>query len=176
MIREAVIGVGWSYSLVWKPTGQGTAERGEIIRARRAIEARQKLLDYLAKRTTTYAIAYGIEKGDVPRLNAPLSWRFTKPPRLSVDDGRESKAMAEGFRLGSINLGTILEAEGKTEEQHLKDRIATLKRQKIAVMEANKELEALGAAPIESREIVMLTANEMSQTNQQTSTNEPNPN
>ena len=174
MIRMALIGSGWAYSLVWKPAGQGTAERAEVLRARRAVAARQNLLRYLARRAVSYAVAYGIENELIPRIQSPMLWGFSKPPRLSVDDGREASAMRDDFRMGAINLADIHEANGTSEEKHLKTRLATLKRQKIAMMEANKELEALGAAPIESREIVMLTANEMSQTNQQTSTNDNN--
>lgn len=162
LIREAISGVGWSYSLVWKPTGQGTAERGEILRARRAVKARQKLLDHLAKRAITYAVAYATERNELPKLRAPLSWKLSKPPRLTVDDGRESKAMAEEYRLGSRNLGELLEAEGKTYEDHLSKRIDEIVKRKQAIAEA----EATHGVQIDEREVVMLTPNETANQNQ----------
>jgi len=157
MIREAIAGVGWSYSLAWKPAGQGTAERGEILRARRAIESRQKILDHLAKRAVTYALSYAIEQGAVDRLQAPLSWRFTRPPRLSVDDGREAKAMNEAYRLGRTNLRDLLEADGKTLEGHYAARIDEIVKRKLAIAEAEA---AHPGVQIDEREMVMLTANE----------------
>ncbi len=160
MIREAIAGVGWSYSLAWKPTGQGTAERGEILRARRSVQARQKLITFVARRLTTYATAYAIEQGLVPKLSAPLSWGFTKPPRLTVDDGREAKALAEGYRMGSVNLTPILEGEGITLEGHNAQRINEIVKRKNDIVEGNKRLLP-GATPITDRDMVMLTPNEV---------------
>lgn len=165
MIREAIIGAGWAYSLVWKNTGQGTAERAEVLRARRAIASRQKLLDLFAKQVVTYAINYGIRKKLVSALNAPLSWTFTHPPRLSVDDGREEKAMNEAFRLGRTNMSDLLEADGRESKTHLKRRIDEIVERKLAIFEANKRLEGTGMR-VEERELVMLTPNEQAATTQ----------
>ena len=174
MIRMALIGSGWAYSLVWKPAGQGTAERAEVLRARRAVSARQNLLRYLARRAVSYAVSYGIENNLIPALKSPMIWGFSKPPRLSVDDGREASAMRDDFRMGAINLSDIHEANGTSEEKHLKDRLATLKRQKMETFRVNEELEKINPAipKIEAREIVMLTPNEMSQATTKPNSNE----
>jgi capsid protein len=40
--RKALAGINWPYSMVWKASGQGTAERADLGRAQRAVEDRQK--------------------------------------------------------------------------------------------------------------------------------------
>lgn len=159
MIRGALLGIGWPYSM-WKPVGQGTAERAEVERARRSIQHRQRLLSHWARRVVTYVYAYAAQRGDLPALRAPMSWSFTKPPRFTVDDGREAKAQNEAYRLGRLNLADLLETDGKTLEEHYAARIDEIVKMKMAIREAEEanELE------IDEREMRMLTANEVPQT------------
>ena len=60
MIRMSVIGASWSYGMVWKAAGQGTAERADILRARRAVAKRQRLLDHLARRHEAHQRIAGV--------------------------------------------------------------------------------------------------------------------
>jgi len=160
MIRSFVAGADWSYSLTWKPTGQGTAERGEILRAREAVKARQKILERWALRVVSFAYAIEVKNGSLPILEDLTKFEFTKPPRLSVDDGREAKMLMDGYRLGKDNMTDILQLEGRTYEQHLNLRIdeAILRKQKI-------EEAAAAGYNIDERELVMFTPNEVSTTN-----------
>lgn len=159
MIRSFVSGADWSYSLTWKPTGQGTAERGEILRARKAIISRQKRLNAWALRVLTYAYSFANKKGNLPDLESPFAWEFTKPPRLSVDDGREEKMLNDGFRLGKHNMTDLLEAEGRTYDEHLNQRAseAVKRKQKIA------EIEDTHGIKIDERELVMFTPNDQAE-------------
>lgn len=165
MIRMSVIGASWSYGMVWKAAGQGTAERADIMRARRAVTKRQRLLDHLARRVTSYAVSYAQERGKITRANGsivrldnPTRWVFSKPPRLTVDDGREATAMRDDYRLGRLNMADLVEADGKTYEMHLAKRIDEIVKAKLAIKAA---MEANPGIQIDQREIVMLTANEM---------------
>lgn len=165
MIRMSVIGASWSYGMVWKAAGQGTAERADIMRARRAVTKRQRLLDHLARRVTSYAVSYAQERGNITRANGsivrldnPTRWVFSKPPRLTVDDGREATAMRDDYRLGRLNMADLVEADGKTYEMHLAKRIDEIVKAKLAIKAA---MEANPGIQIDQREIVMLTANEM---------------
>lgn len=164
MIRMSVIGASWSYSMVWKAAGQGTAERADVLRARRAVAKRQRLLDHLARRATSYAVAYAQERGKITRANGsvvrldnPTRWAFSKPPRLTVDDGREAAAMRDDYRLGRLNMSDLVEADGKTYESHLAKRIDEIVKAKLAIKAA---MEANPGVQIDHREIVMLTPNE----------------
>lgn len=171
MIRMSVIGASWSYGMVWKAAGQGTAERADVLRARRAVAKRQRLLDYLARRLTSYAVSYAQERGKITRANGslvsldnPTRWAFSKPARLTVDDGREAAAMRDDYRLGRLNMADLVEADGKTYETHLAKRIDEIVKAKLAIKAA---MEANPGIQIDHREIVMLTANEMPSQQQQ---------
>ena len=169
MIRSYVKAANWSYSLAWKPTGQGTAERGEILIARKSILARQKRLRKWAINVITYAYAFEQKKGNLPLLEKPFSWAFSKPPRLSVDDGREAKMMEQGYRLGRYNMTELVEADGGTIDAHYRARAEeAAKRQRII-----KEYKDDGI-DIDERELVMFTANEQASTDTEESTTPPN--
>ena len=159
MIRSFVSGARWSYSLTWKPTGQGTAERGEILRARKAIISRQKRLNAWATRVITYAYSFANKQGALPDLENPFAWEFTRPPRLSVDDGRESKMMMEGFRLGKENMSDLLEAEGRTYDDHLNNRAMEAVKRKLKIAQIQDEF----GVQIDERELVMFTPNDQAQ-------------
>jgi capsid protein len=156
LTRAALAGVGWSYSLVWKNAGQGTAERMEIERARRSITQRQRLMDYAAKRICTYAVAKAATSGRLEMPGNMLAWSFTRPARLTVDDGRESKSLIESWRAGKTNDTEILSYKGQTPEAHYRQR---------AEEEAMKQLIAdeVGAkhgVHIDARQMGMLTPND----------------
>ena len=159
MIRASLVGAGWSYSLVWKPAGQGTAERAEVERARRAITARQSLLWHLAMRATSYAVSYAIKAGQLPALDSPMAWTFSRPPRLTVDDGRELKSQMDAWRAGAVNMTEIVEGRGDTIEEHYDRRaeeIALREKARIAAEERH-------GVSIDPREMAMLTPNEQPQ-------------
>lgn len=167
LTRETVVGAEWAYSLVWKPAGQGTAERGEIARARNAVKSRQRLLKHFAKRACGYAVAHraGRNGSTLPRL--VMGWTFSKPPRLSVDDGREEKAMNEGLRLGTKNISSIVEANGTTVEEFYRTRARDIAIRQKAKEAAEQEF----GIKIDDREMLMLTPNEQPKQTNADSTN-----
>jgi len=156
MIRAALAGADWPYSLAWKPAGQGTAERAEVERARRAIESRQNLLWFLAMRSITFAVSVGVEKEGLPQLENPMAWTFSMPPRLTVDDGRELKSQMEAWRTGAVNISDIVEARGTTVEAHYMRRAEDIAAKKKAKAEA----EAKHGVEIDDREMGMLSPND----------------
>ena len=162
--RASVVGSGWSYGMVWKSAGQGTAERADILRARRAVGERQRLILFLAKRVVSYAAAFAQSKGKITRANGsqvflanPTLWGFSKPPRLSVDDGREDKALLEGWRAGTRNLTEVIEANGRDIEEFTRERANEIVLRKLIAAEVG----AAAGVEIEEREMAMLTPNEM---------------
>jgi len=162
MIRMAIAGVGWSYSLVWKPAGQGTAERAEVLKARRAISRRQRDLSRACRRALAWAYSVFVEQGNVPLLDHPFAWDFSTPPRLSVDDGRESKMEVDEWRAGLRNTGEITEARGITEEEFELARAHSVARRKVIARRVSEEYTKSSGYEItvEDREMAMLTATE----------------
>jgi len=155
--RKALAGINWPYSMVWHATGQGTAERADLGRAQRAVEDRQDLLEYAARRIINYVVAKFIKLGRLPAASGWWKWKFTYPKKITIDDGRVSKELIEMWKGGFLNPQDILGFLGKSPDEHLDERIAYLTQQKLkqkAVNESN-----LGIV-IEDREMAMLTPNE----------------
>lgn len=149
LIRSAIAGVGWSYSLVWKPAGQGTAERTEIERARRSVEERIGVLKHLGLRIITYVVAQASAARRIPMPGNMLAWDFTVPPRLTVDDGREAKAQIEAYSAGHLNETEIQGWKGRDVEDHYRERAVELGKRELIRMEVEEELQASTGKPIQ---------------------------
>ena len=176
LMKDAIIPV-WSYT-VWQGTGQGTDTRAEIMKCRRFVTKRQGQLWYAAKRALAWAYSIFAEQGRVPLLQNPTAWDFSRPPRLSVDDGRESKMELEELRTGSRNLAEVLEARGLTEHQFLTQRAWSVANRKAIASIIAEEASTKYGVPIEieEREMFMLTPNEVAAPDVQdpTQTNDSN--
>lgn len=159
--RKTLAGMNWPYSMVWHATGQGTAERADLGRAQRAVEDRQDVLEYAAKRMVGYAVAVFIKRGDLPPDNQWYRWKFSYPKKLTIDDGRVSKELIEMWKAGFLNPNDILGYLGKSPEDHIDERISYLVMQKTKVATANQS--APDGVRIEDREMAMLTPNEVAQ-------------
>jgi hypothetical protein len=161
IVRDAVISV-WSYN-IWKGAGQGTDSRGEVVKCRRFVTKRQVQLKYAARRAMSWAYACFADNGRVPHLKNPTKWAFSKPPRLSVDDGRESKMESDEVRLGTRNASEPMEARGLTEDEFYETRAwGIAKRKATAARVAEEATLKYGVAiTIEDREMFMQTPNEV---------------
>jgi len=157
LAQEAVNGASWAGAMIGLHTGQGTAERAEIIRVRRTIVKLQTLMKKVARRCVSYAYAYLAKRDQLPLLTSPFAWDFTTPPRLTLDDGKEAAMMREGFKLGLVNLDEII--EGQSVEEFLR------KRATYAAMEEKIRIEVGNehGVEIEKRKMSMLTPNEQPQ-------------
>lgn len=163
LVRDSVMPV-WSYN-IWKGGGQGTEARGEIVKCRRFITKRQGQLWYAAKRAMSWAYSVFAEDGKrgLPKLKNPTAWEFSYPPRLSVDDGRESKMESDELRLGSRNLSEVLEARGLTEDAFYESRAWSVAKRKAIAARVAVEASDKYQVPItiEEREMFMQTPNEV---------------
>jgi capsid protein len=164
IVRDAVAPV-WSYS-VWKSTGQGTAERGEVLKCRKFIEKRQRDLFIGARRAFAWAYSMLAESGRAPRVQNPLAWDFSRPPRLTVDDGRESKMELDELRTGARNMDEVLGARGLTEDEFFDRRARSVWKRKYTALKVAEELNAANGVEIEveDREMFMQTQNDMGYT------------
>jgi hypothetical protein len=142
LIRSALAGVRWPMAMVWKSSGQGTAERQEVVRARRAIEQRQATLKKVARRIISYAVGKAIDNGELRAFKRFWDVDFTLPPRLTVDDGREAKALLDRYEKGELNMSELQGYKGKTLQDHYRERATdAAERKRIAreVSEATGE-------------------------------------
>lgn len=173
--RDAIIPV-WSYN-VWKGTGQGTEARGEVVKCRRFVTKRQGVLWYAAKRAFSWAYSVFASNGRVRVLSRPTAWAFSYPPRLSVDDGRESKMELDELVTGSRNLNEVLEARGKYEDEFLMERAWSVAKRKAIAAKVAQEASSKYGVPvqIEDREMFMQTANEPAETDEPETINNNEP-
>tara|TARA_R110000803_G_scaffold24227_3_gene58640 strand:- start:2476 stop:4035 length:1560 start_codon:yes stop_codon:yes gene_type:complete len=157
-IMREVIGPVWPYELTWKKDGiNGTTIRNIQATARMKVEKRQDVLRGPAKRMVSWAIAKAVKIGQLPPSQDWYRWDFTMPPKVSIDPGRDSKALIEEYKIGSVNMTEIMQEMGKTYENVVTQRaveIATRKR-------IQREVEAATGEQIDDREMQMLTPNEM---------------
>ena len=157
IIRSALAGINWPYSLVWKPTGQGPAERSEIGKAQRAVEDRQDILTYAASRMVGYAVAKAQKQERLPQSDDWHKWEFTYPAKLTIDDGRVSKELESMWKIGARNMRDIVGMMGKSLEEHLMERAEEVALRKLAAQTASEKY----GVTIEDREMAMLTPNEL---------------
>jgi hypothetical protein len=160
----------WPYS-IWKGAGQGTDARAEIVKGRRFVLKRQRDLRRAALSAFSFAYSVFQKAGRVPLLDNPFAWSFSKPPRLSVDDGRESKMEVDEWRAGLRNTDEITEARGLTEEEFYTKRAHSVALRKVIARQVSQDVSASSGFEIEveDREMAMLTANEMGNDTQDTS-------
>jgi hypothetical protein len=167
ILRSALAGINWPYSLVWKATGQGTAERAELGKAQRAVEDRQDILHYFARRSVGYALAKAIKLKLLPESPDWWRWSFTYPSKLTIDDGRVAKELESGWRCGFRNHTDIVGMMGKDLRQHYAERAEEVAMRKLAAADASAKY----GVEVEEREMAMLTQNE--QPEQEGKPNEP---
>ena len=121
LIRSGLAGVQWPMALVWKSPGQGTAERSEVVRARRSIEQRQSTLQRVARRIVSYAVGVAFDRGELEPFARFWDVDFTLPPRLTVDDGRENAALLAQIESGALTMAQYQGYFGRKEEDHWRE-------------------------------------------------------
>ena len=120
--RISLVGTGWPRVLVDAAKGNGVADRIALRQGQRAVEDRQALLKPIALRMVTYAIARAIKLELLAFNEEFYKWKFSVPPFLSIDFGRDSNAVRAEYLLGIRNLTDILEENGQNLEDHLRTR------------------------------------------------------
>ena len=162
------VGPVWPYALCWKPTGQGTAERGELAKAQRMVEDRQDDLRKSAKRQIGYAISVAIKEGFIPFNQEWYKWGFTYPRSITIDDGRAFKELQGLWQMGAINMDDIISMRGDDPDTHYDRRAEEIAKRKLA---AQRVMAKYPGIEIDDAEMSMLNPNQMldkgeNQTNQ----------
>ena len=157
LLKSAFAGLDWPYAFYnGHGAGGGTAQRTEIAMAQRAIEDRQDLLFYAAKRIISYAVAKAQKRGDLPQSPDWYKWDFSTPPKLTIDDGRVMKELESAYKLGFKSAGEITAAMGKDYAD-----VVRQKAEEAAIRQVIKaEIEKKYGIQIDAREIAMMTPND----------------
>jgi hypothetical protein len=155
-------------STLWKPSGQGTAQREDIGKACRFVEDRQSILAKIAKWRVTKAVAWAMEKGRVPMVEQWWNWGFTTPPKLTIDDGRSLKEKMALYDKGLINATQILGELSLDLGETIKERVNEEAIRLIAIRDSN----AANNVEIDPRSVRLLTASEQPQPDETTTTSQ----
>ena len=157
IIRSALAGINWPYSMVWRATGQGTAERSDLGKAQRAVEDRQDLIHYAAFRMVGYAVAKAQKIDLLPQSPDWWRWKFSHPRKLTIDDGRVNKELLELWRAGKLNDDSMLAMLGEEEpEAHYRKRAELAAKRELARLEA----QTTYGVELDPREMSMFTVND----------------
>jgi capsid protein len=172
IIRSSLAGINWPYSMSWKATGQGTAERSDLGKAQRAVEDRQDILEYAAKRMVSYAVAKQQKRGELSESGDWWRWAFSKPAKLTIDDGRVMRELTESYKMGFRSGADITQAMGKEYKDVIRAKAeeAAMRQMMIKEMQDKYDVE------IDPRELVMFTSNEQPQTDDDETTGNQQPN
>jgi hypothetical protein len=162
--RQCLVGACLPATL-WKPSGQGTAQREDIGKACRFVEDRQSTLAKIAKWRVTKAVAWAMENERVPKIQQWWNWSFTTPPKLTIDDGRSLKEKMALYDKGLINATQILGELSLDLGETLKERATEEAKRLVAIREANEEYEV----EIDPRGVRLITASEQPQQSGDTS-------
>lgn len=148
LIRNACAGIPWPYELAWDPSALGGANiRLVLSQAERAVHDRQDFMFPVARKMVSYACAKAIELGILPYSSDFMQWKFTFPPRVSVDYGREKQQDRDDYFAGVQNLTAILDSQGKDIEEHLEERAQEVVLRNEIAARYGIDPEDMGANP-----------------------------
>jgi Phage portal protein, lambda family len=113
--RGVMAAVGWPYELLNPSKIGGASVRLIQDIARQSIADRQQTLERRARAMVAYALSVAMEEGFISKNNDPdvFNWKFTKPAKLSVDNGNEASADRDGYKLGTNTLAEISSKKGE---------------------------------------------------------------
>ena len=170
----------WPDELCWQMAKiSGPGVRAVQGKARRFVTDRQALISAVSLREIQFALAIAIKTG---RLPAPSSktwakdWDFVKPPKISIDDGRDGAAKLNDYFAGILNLSDLLEEDGRERDSHLYTRAWDIVAEEKIRREVSEEagLEGWEIPPDRMHKAVGSAANNSAQ--QPAKTEEPKEN
>jgi hypothetical protein len=156
--RQCLVGACLPATL-WKPSGQGTAQREDIGKACRFVEDRQAILEKVAKWRVRKAIAWAMENNRIPQSSDWFNWGFTRPPKLTIDDGRSLKEKMALYDKGLINATSILGELSMDLDESIDERTEEAAKTILSIREKNAKY----GVEIDPRSIRLLTASEQPQ-------------
>jgi capsid protein len=132
VLRGAFKAIGWTYEQAYNSKGQGGANvRRDVAQNQRSVEHYQGTVRMAWERIIVYGIARAASigafvdsTGEEIILTADwYKWRPQLPRRMTVDNGRDSKANIEELRTGVKTMIDDIRERGGDERQHLQDQV-----------------------------------------------------
>jgi capsid protein len=132
VLRGAFRALGWTYEQAYNSKGQtGANVRRDVAQNQRSVEHYQGVVQMAWERCIVYAIARADSIGvlidsDGETIQLPpdwYKWRPQLPRRMTVDNGRDSKANIEELRTGVKTMIADIRERGGDERQHLRDQV-----------------------------------------------------
>ena len=117
LTREVSLGMGLPYEFIVDPARQGTASRFILEKAQRRFEERQDTIEKFSNRVYAWVIAAGIKRGDLAHAEGFWRVRWQPPKKITVDNGRDSKANADALKLGTRTLAEDAGERGQDWEE-----------------------------------------------------------
>jgi len=123
IIRSYLVGMDWPFALAWKPEGMNSViEHAELMKAERAVQDRQSVLEPHARAIISWALAVAMERGDLPRSEQWWKWSFSRPPRISVSFAKDGRELRAQFAEGHITETQLQGWQGRRVEDHYRER------------------------------------------------------
>lgn len=115
VLRGAFRGMNWPYQLAWDFAGlTGPSARAVLKQAERCIITRQSVLEDMARQMVLFAVSQFRAAGFIRRLPDDWDrWKFTMPPSISIDMGRERAADLADIEAGLLSHMDIAERQGQ---------------------------------------------------------------
>ena len=159
LVWKYCAGVPWPTSFVKGDYGKGggTAERRDIMQARQTIEDMQGMIDRAAENILGYAYKKLVKMGRLPDSVDWWRWTFSHPAKITIDDGRTSKAQIELWRAGIVSDDDMLTDLGKDPAEYWSDKFNKAADKELAFLAVQK---AKGVE-LDPRYKGMFTPNEM---------------
>jgi capsid protein len=158
LARKLGAGVPWPLSFYWEANGPGggVAERRDIMQARKTVEEEQTVLAPHARTIIGYAFKKLVKLGRVEDSPDWWRWSFSMPPKLTVDDGRVSKAMLEMWRAGVVSDEDLLDEMGKDHDEFYRNKF----RRAVVKEQLFEEAQEGEGVELDSRYKGMFTPND----------------
>ena len=122
-IRDLASGIGLPYEFIWDPTNlSGTTNRFVLEKAQRRFEQRQETIIKHLNRVYTWFISKQIERGTLPRVDQWWKAEWSRPRKITVDAGRQSKANIEEIKAGLKTYAEDYAERGLNWREQLRQR------------------------------------------------------
>lgn len=141
ILRGAFEALGWPIEF-YDPSALGGANiRLRVAQAKRTLEGLQHIARRIARRKHTYAIAKLIKLGVLPPDEDWWKIEHKAPRDLTVDNGRDTKADLELYRIGAMTLDELCARNGSYWEEIQDQKIREAQRLNARCAETGVDIQ-----------------------------------
>jgi lambda family phage portal protein len=131
LVRDIAYGFGVSPEFIWSVSGLGGANTRFILEDSKWFfeEIQDLLIDVFCQRVYVWVIARAMKRNELPSCGDPYWWkaRWQRPPKVTVDQGREGNLEIERLRNGMTTWDDYYGSRGKAWDKVLAQRVEELK-------------------------------------------------